>query len=34
MSAAALVAIVPPVLVVLFFQKFIVKGLTAGAVKA
>lgn len=34
MSAAALVAIIPPVLVVLIFQKFIVKGLTAGAVKA
>ncbi len=34
MSAAALVAIVPPILVVLFFQKFLVKGLTAGAVKA
>ncbi len=34
MSAAALVAIIPPVLVVLLFQKFIVKGLTAGAVKA
>ena len=27
-------AIIPPVLVVLLFQKFIVKGLTAGAVKA
>lgn len=34
MSAAALVAIIPPVLVVLVFQKFIVKGLSAGAVKA
>jgi ABC-type glycerol-3-phosphate transport system permease component len=34
MSAAAIVAIIPPVLVVLLFQKFIVKGLSAGAVKA
>lgn len=34
MSAAALVAIIPPVIVVLLFQKFIVKGLSAGAVKA
>lgn len=34
MSAAALLAIIPPVLVVLLFQKFIVKGLSAGAVKA
>lgn len=34
MSAAALIAIIPPVLVVLLFQKFIVKGLSAGAVKA
>ncbi len=33
MSAAALLAIIPPVLVVLLFQKFIVKGLTAGAIK-
>jgi multiple sugar transport system permease protein len=34
MSAAALIAIIPPVIVVLIFQKFIVKGLSAGAVKA
>ena len=34
MSAAALIAIIPPVIVVLLFQKFIVKGLSAGAVKA
>jgi multiple sugar transport system permease protein len=34
MSAAALLAIIPPVLVVLLFQKFIVRGLSAGAVKA
>ncbi|GAK56552.1 binding-protein-dependent transport systems inner membrane component [Candidatus Vecturithrix granuli] len=34
MSAAAIIAIIPPVVVVLVFQKFIVKGLSAGAVKA
>jgi multiple sugar transport system permease protein len=34
MSAAALLAIIPPVIVVLLFQKFIVRGLSAGAVKA
>ncbi len=34
MSAAALIAIIPPVIIVLLFQKFIVKGLSAGAVKA
>ncbi|MQY77265.1 MAG: ABC transporter permease subunit [Spirochaeta sp.] len=33
MSAAAVLAIIPPVVIVLFFQKYIVKGLSAGAIK-
>ncbi len=33
MSAGTILAIIPPVLIVLFFQKYIVKGLSAGAIK-
>jgi len=33
MSAGALIAIIPPILVVLLFQKYIVKGIVAGAIK-
>ncbi len=33
MSAGTILAVVPPVLIVLFFQKYIVKGLSAGAIK-
>jgi len=33
MSAAAVVAMVPPVVFTLFFQKYLVSGLSAGAVK-
>ncbi len=33
MSAGSLIAIIPPVLIVLLFQKYIIKGLTAGAIK-
>ena len=33
MAAATVVTVVPPVVVVLFLQKYIVRGLTAGAVK-
>ncbi len=32
-SAAAMLALIPPVLLVLLFQRFIVSGLTSGAVK-
>jgi multiple sugar transport system permease protein len=32
-SAAAMLALIPPVLLVLIFQRFIVSGLTSGAVK-
>ncbi len=33
MSAGALIAIVPPILIVLLFQKYIIKGMVAGAIK-
>jgi len=33
MSAGTMLAIIPPVLIVLFFQKYIIKGLSAGAIK-
>ncbi len=33
MSAGALLAIIPPVLTVLIFQKYIIRGLTTGAIK-
>ena len=34
MSAGSLIAIIPPVLIFIFFQKYIVRGLTSGAVKS
>ena len=33
MSAGALLAIIPPILIVLFLQKYLIKGLVTGAVK-
>jgi len=33
MSAATILAIIPPVLVVVLFQRYIIKGLSAGAIK-
>lgn len=33
MAAGSLIAIIPPILTVIIFQKYIVKGLTAGAIK-
>lgn len=33
MSAATVLAIIPPVLMVIFFQKYIIQGLSAGAIK-
>lgn len=33
LAAASLIAIIPPTLIFLFFQKYIIAGLTAGAVK-
>lgn len=33
MAAATVVTVIPPVIVALFMQKYIIKGLTAGAVK-
>lgn len=33
MSAGALVAIIPPILVALLFQKYIIKGIVGGAIK-
>lgn len=33
MSAGSLIAIIPPILMVLIFQKYIIKGLTAGSIK-
>lgn len=33
MSAATILAVIPPVLMVIFFQRYIIKGLSAGAVK-
>jgi len=33
MAAATVITIIPPVIVALFMQKYIIKGLTAGAVK-
>jgi len=33
MSAATMIAIIPPILIVIFFQKNIVQGLSAGAIK-
>ena len=33
MCAAALITSIPPLLIILFFQKYIVSGLLAGAVK-
>ena len=33
MNAAGIVAIIPPVLVVVFLNRFLVSGLTAGATK-
>jgi ABC-type glycerol-3-phosphate transport system permease component len=34
MSAGSLIAIIPPILIFTFFQKYIVQGLTTGAVKS
>jgi ABC-type glycerol-3-phosphate transport system permease component len=34
LSAGSLIAIIPPVLIFTFFQKYIVRGLTTGAVKS
>jgi multiple sugar transport system permease protein len=33
MSAGTVLAVIPPILIVLFFQKYIVRGLSAGAIK-
>ena len=33
MSAATILAIIPPVLIVVLFQKYIIRGLSAGAIK-
>jgi multiple sugar transport system permease protein len=33
MSAAAVVTMLPPLVMALFFQRFLVRGLTMGAVK-
>jgi len=33
MSAGAVIAVVFPVIMVLIFQKYLIKGLTAGAIK-
>jgi multiple sugar transport system permease protein len=33
MSAGTILAVIPPILIVLFFQKYIVRGLSAGAIK-
>lgn len=33
MSAATILAIIPPVLIVIFFQRYIIQGLSAGAIK-
>ncbi len=33
MSAATILAIIPPILMVIFFQKYIIQGLSAGAIK-
>lgn len=33
MAAASIIAIIPPILIVVFFQQYIVSGLTAGAMK-
>ncbi len=33
MSAATMLAIIPPVIMVIFFQKYIIQGLSAGAIK-
>ncbi len=33
MSAATVIAIIPPVAIVIFFQKYIIRGLSAGAIK-
>jgi ABC-type glycerol-3-phosphate transport system permease component len=34
LSAGSLIAIIPPVLIFTLFQKYIVSGLTTGAVKS
>jgi len=33
MCAAGMIASVPPILIALIFQRFIIQGLTSGAVK-
>ncbi len=33
MSAATILAIIPPIIIVIFFQKYIIQGLSAGAIK-
>ena len=33
MSAATILAIIPPIVIVIFFQKYIIQGLSAGAIK-
>ena len=33
MSAATILAIIPPVLIVVLFQRYIIRGLSAGAIK-
>ncbi len=33
MTAATILAIIPPVLIVIFFQKYIIQGLSSGAIK-
>ena len=33
MSAATILAIIPPIVIVVFFQKYIIQGLSAGAIK-
>ncbi len=33
MSAATMISIIPPLIIVIFFQKYIIEGLSAGAIK-
>ena len=33
MSAATMISIIPPLIIVIFFQKYIIQGLSAGAIK-
>jgi len=33
LTAGIVIAVVPPILVYIFFQKYLIRGLTAGALK-